>query len=365
LFDDRNEGAQIAGGGRYYLIQCLRFFAASFVVAYHSVVYVSTHGGALSSDAAYYVGELSQLGILIFFAISGFVITHAIQRRSSAEFLWLRALRIYPGFWIASALAVLLHFVVFGHYAWSERLAKAMTLLPLGVMPGPLGGVEWTLIYEVFFYLLIALLWLTRSNRVVAGFCALWAAAIVAVAVLRPSWGAGLDPTFARIGSSAYNLAFIAGVFAYFVHRRLDLGAARMLAVLVPGFAIAGEFFALTEWKLACVALASFCLVAAVARFALTRDAARDALLTQWGDASYGLYLLHNTVIVVIFNSVIGVRQVHWAVGMAGLFGLGMGLGLLYGALEHRLYGALKAHIGRSPWKSAASARQPTSAEVR
>ena len=365
MFDDRSEDARPAGGGRYYLIQCLRFFAASFVVAYHSVVYVSTHGGSLSPDFAYYFGELSQVGILIFFAISGFVITHAIQRRSSADFLWLRALRIYPGFWIASALAVLVHFVVFGRYVWSARLTQAMTLLPLGVMPGPLGGVEWTLIYEVFFYVLIAVLWLTHSNRVVAGFCGLWAVAIAAGAVLVPSWGAGLDPTFARIGLSAYNFAFIAGVFAYFVHRRLNLGAARMLAVLVPGFAIAGEFFARTEWKLGCVALSAFCLVAAVARFALTRDAARDGLLTQGGDASYGLYLFHNTVIVVIFNSLIGVRQVHWAVGMAGLFGLAMGLGLLYGALEHRVYGALKARFGRPSWGIAARATRSAAAEIR
>ena len=88
-------------GNRYYLIQCLRFFAATFVVVFHSVFYVSTHGGQLPRDAAYYFGELSQFGILIFFAISGFVITSSIQRRTSGEFLWLRFLRIYPGFWLA------------------------------------------------------------------------------------------------------------------------------------------------------------------------------------------------------------------------------------------------------------------------
>jgi len=344
-------GAQPAKGGRYYLIQCLRLFAASFVVVFHSVLYVSTHGGQLPRDAAYYFGELSQFGILIFFAISGFVITSSIQRRTSGEFLWLRFLRIYPGYWLAVVIVVALNWAVFGGFAWNRDTIFGLTLLPLGDVPRPLGSIEWTLVYEVFFYALIALVWTLRSNRVLAGFCVVWAAAILVVGVVSPSWGAGYTPTFPRIALSAYNLAFIGGVLAFYIHRRLDLRFARTLFPLVPAFAIGGEFFAQTEWRLLCVALAAFCLVAGTARVALARDASRDGLLTQWGDASYGLYLIHNAVIVVAFNALIGIRQVHWLVGILGLFALGMGAGLLYGQFEHRLYGFLKARFSRAPWQ--------------
>ena len=346
-----NEVVLPAKSGRYYLIQCLRFFAASFVVVFHSVFYVSTHGGQLSRDVAYYFGELSQFGILIFFAISGFVITSSVQRRTSSEFIWLRFLRIYPGYWLAIVVVIALNWAVYGGFAWNRGTIYGMTLLPVGDVPRPLGGIEWTLVYEIFFYALVALVWTLRSNRILAGFCLGWAAAILAVAVVSPSWGTRITPTFPRIALSAYNLAFIGGVLAFYIHRRLDLRFARTLIALVPAFAIGGEFFLQTEWKLLCVSLAAFCLVAGTARIALARDASRDGLLTQWGDGSYGLYLIHNAVISLVFNALIGVRQAHWLVGILGLLAIGMGAGLLYGQLEHVLYGFLKARFPRAPWQ--------------
>jgi len=357
-----------AGGtptGRYYLIQCLRFFAASFVVVFHSVFYVSTHGGQLPRDVAYYFGELSQVGILTFFAISGFVITTSVQRRTSSDFVWLRFLRIYPGLWLAIAIVIALNTIVFGGFAWNRGTIFGLTLLPLGDVPRPLGGVEWTLVYEVFFYALVAVLWTARSNRVLGGFCFAWAVAITVGAIVAPSWGTTLTPTFPRLALSAYNYAFIGGVLAYYVHRRLDVVIARTLLALVPGFAIGGEFFAQTEWRLLCVSLASTCLVAGLARVALVRDAKADGILTQWGDASYGLYLMHNAVIALVFNALIGVRQVHWLVGILGLLAIGMGSGLLYGMLEHRLYGYLKGRFRRAPWQRAraAEARVPAPAD--
>jgi peptidoglycan/LPS O-acetylase OafA/YrhL len=201
------------------------------------------------------------------------------------------------------------------------------------------------------FYALIALLWTQRSNRILAGFCAAWAVAIAAAAIIAPSWGTSYTPTFPRIALSAYNFAFIGGVFAFYVHGQLDLRFARTFFALVPGFAIGSEFLAQTEWKLLCVSVAAFCLVAGVARVALDRDARKDGLITQWGDASYGLYLIHNAVIALVFNGLIGVRQVHWLAGILGLFAIGMGVGLFYGQLEHRLYGFLKARFSRAPWE--------------
>src|SRR4030095_3456949 len=346
-----DESAPPAKVTRYYLIQCLRLFAASFVVVFHSVFYVSTHGGQLPRDVAYYFGELSQLGILIFFAFSGFVITSSVRRRRGCQFSWLRFLRIDPGFGLAVAIVVLLNCAVFGGFAWNRGTILGLTLLPLGDVPRPLGGIEWTLVYEIFFYALIALLWIPRSNRIVAGFCIAWAAAITVAAIVAPSWGTSFTPTFPRIALSAYNYAFIGGVLAFYLHRDLDLRFARTFFALVPALAIGSEFFAQTEWKLFCVSVAAFGLVAGVARVALERDASKDGLLTQWGDASYGLYLVHNAIIALVFHSLIAVREVRWLAGMLGLFAIGMGGGLLYGQLEHRLYGLLKSRYSRAPWQ--------------
>jgi exopolysaccharide production protein ExoZ len=351
-----SEGARQGGSDRYYLIQCLRFFAASFVVVYHSVAYVVVYGGQLPQSTHYYFGELSQVGILIFFAISGFVITSSVQRRTSGDFIWLRFLRIYPGLWLAVAIVVALNIAVFGSFAWNRYTIFGLTLLPLGDVPRPLANIEWTLVYEVFFYALIAAVWTARSNRVLGGFCALWAIAITAGVVLAPGWGTSLTPTFPNIALSAYNYAFIGGVFAFYFHRRLNLTLTRTLLALVPGFAIGGEFFLQTEWRLLSVGLAATCLVAAMARLALVQDAKKDALLTQWGDASYGIYLIHNAVIALVFTAMPGARQMHWLAAMLGLLAIGMGSGLVYGLIEHRLYGYLKARFRRAPWERARAA---------
>ena len=346
------EGSQrVAGSERYYLIQCLRFFAASFVVLYHSVAYVVVYGGQLPHSAYYYFGELSQFGILIFFAISGFVITSSVQRRTSGDFLWLRFLRIYPGLWLAVVIVVALNIAVFGTFAWNRNTIFGLTLLPLGEVPRPLANIEWTLVYEVFFYVLIAVVWMARSNRVLGWFCALWALAITAGNIVVPTWGTSLTPTFPNIALSAYNYAFIGGVFAFYVHRLLDPTMMRTLLVLVPGLAIGGEFFLQTGWRLLSVSLAATCLVAAMARMALVRDARKDGVLTQWGDASYGIYLIHNAVIALVFTALPGARPAYWLAAMLGLLAIGMGSGILYGLFEHRMYGYLKTHFRRAPWQ--------------
>jgi exopolysaccharide production protein ExoZ len=187
-----DESAEPATRSRYYLIQCLRLFAASFVVVFHSVFYVSTHGGQLPRDVAYYFGELSQFGILIFFAISGFVITSSVQRRTSGQFLWLRFLRIYPGFWLASPSSL-------------YSTAPCSAVLPGTAARSSASRCHWGMcrgrsaasngrLSRSLFYALVALLWTARST-VLGGFCLAWTAAITVAAIIAPSWGV-IRPTF-------------------------------------------------------------------------------------------------------------------------------------------------------------------------
>ena len=375
-------------------------------------------------DVAYYFGELSQIGILIFFAISGFVITSSIQRRTSGDFLWLRFLRIYPGFWLAIVIAVLLQLAVFGTSAWAPRFVnaltqspwsavpgslggggwtliyvvlfcvlvavlwftrslrviaqyrafriasalailipllvlgssagnarviKTLTLLPLGVMPRPLGGVEWTLVYEVFFYLLIAMLWMTRSNRVVGGFCALWAITIAAArwsgrpgaaASRRRSRESDSPPTTSRSSAACSRISYTNGsISASRVPSRCscpDSPSAASSSRGPSGSCLCRRRGLLSRRGGGAV------------RARKRRGARRPAhpmgrrVLRPLPDPQRGDCRLQ-----------FGDRRAPGAlaVGMVGLFGLGMGAGLLYGALEHRLYGVLKARFGRPPWR--------------
>ena len=109
-------------------------------------------------------------------------------------------------------------------------------MLPLGPTPSPLGGIEWTLVYEVSFYLVFPLLWLARSRRVAWLFCAGWLAVIVAASVGWPGRFTHEMPRGISILLSAFNLPFIFGIAAYLAHQRLSLSQSRML--LIPTLAL-------------------------------------------------------------------------------------------------------------------------------
>ena len=134
-------------------IQHLRGVAALMVVFFHCFQWTWTPF------------PTGQAGVDLFFVISGFVMWTVTERQpqSPAEFLRRRFARIAPPYWLATLLAAGLAL------AWPalfleirvdpEHLWKSLLFLPhrdpFG-NPFPVLPVGWTLIYEVFFYLVFA-----------------------------------------------------------------------------------------------------------------------------------------------------------------------------------------------------------------
>jgi len=90
-------------------IQALRGIAAVLVVFYHIALFLRE--GAWPGVSGYPTGIWDQgwVGVDLFFVISGFIMvwtTRDIQRGvgTAANFLWRRALRIYPLWWICAAV---------------------------------------------------------------------------------------------------------------------------------------------------------------------------------------------------------------------------------------------------------------------
>ncbi|MCX7201765.1 MAG: acyltransferase family protein [Burkholderiales bacterium] len=88
---------------RFAEIDLLRFFAAISVVANH-YLFRGPVSGAMPGYQFPVLGEWARygfLGVHPFIMISGFVIAFSVRDRSSSEFLWSRASRLYPAFWFA------------------------------------------------------------------------------------------------------------------------------------------------------------------------------------------------------------------------------------------------------------------------
>lgn len=154
----------------------LRIVAASAVLFSHA--YPLSLGPGTPEPLTGILGiSLGTLGVLTFFAISGYFISQSFDNRHSiVDFTTARAMRIYPGLFAVLVLTVFALGPMFTKFGFSEYFADRETLFyiprnlrlwPLqydlpGVFgdnpyPGAINGSLWTLAYEVGCYALVAL----------------------------------------------------------------------------------------------------------------------------------------------------------------------------------------------------------------
>lgn len=99
------------------------------------------------------------LGVIIFFMISGFIITYVIKTESVTEFFIKRIFRIYP-LYIFALLCEAGYLFYFKNEATSLRTLFLQGLLigDFFNVPTSLKNVEWTLRIEILFYLIMGML---------------------------------------------------------------------------------------------------------------------------------------------------------------------------------------------------------------
>ncbi|MGV3538810.1 MAG: acyltransferase family protein [Rufibacter sp.] len=110
------------------------------------------------------------IGVDLFFVISGFIIAYTsvkfLKQGQGAAFLLRRAIRIVPLYWLATAGLLLVQWVGFGKLEESG-IVKSLVFFPFFDRTSfdmPVLAVGWTLSFELFFYILIALALKTRSQ---------------------------------------------------------------------------------------------------------------------------------------------------------------------------------------------------------
>lgn len=138
-------------------LQALRAHAAAMVVFVHAI---STYGEKIGvvEDLSLPQG-LGQLGVKIFFCISGFIIYNSTEKltpcfSSAREFIIRRGIRIAPLYWLATFVyAIKLSFQ--GFPPSFVELMKSLLFMPYGDGNGmmrPVLGVGWSLNFEMMFY---------------------------------------------------------------------------------------------------------------------------------------------------------------------------------------------------------------------
>jgi exopolysaccharide production protein ExoZ len=155
-------------GGELYGIQMLRALAALAVVTHHALEESNGAAGRFSPD---WLTTSSASGVDIFFVISGFIMLHVTFRpkrlpMNAGTFLFRRATRIYPFYWFCCFLVLLLAFLggLYKSRNWgTDDAIRSLFLVPSSTT---LIGVSWTLVYEIYFYLVFAATLPLRSMKI-------------------------------------------------------------------------------------------------------------------------------------------------------------------------------------------------------
>lgn len=329
-------------------LQVIRFFAATSVLLFHLGLYARTFGWIPNLHWGVAERILPQ-GVTVFFVLSGFLMARAMEKGSPARFLAHRLLRIYPATLVAVCLALPIAFLRPTYiFDW-----RAFTLLPFGIQGGaPYAlGVEWTLIYEVFFYGVIAILCALPNNTVRWLGVLSWCAAIVIANSFFPANYTVLLPNFSHIAFSYYNFAFLTGMVAWLVFK----GGGRLPSVIaLPIAAVCLTGFSWnTTWLVSLFATSAGAaiLIVEAARWRISSN----NIFVIGGNASFGIYLLHVTAIFAVFSLGLHKTPAVISAGIASLF-IGGIFGLCEFALYERARTILDRFIGYRPTSHVAQA---------
>jgi exopolysaccharide production protein ExoZ len=172
-------------------IQVLRAIAALAVLFCHVFAIEEGQSGRTSKLTDFWVAGVH--GVDLFFVISGFVIVWVGGRvrpgpLGAADFLYARATRIYPLWWLFAGLMMLFLILTLG-LPWDPvrldrqgldgptHLVKSILLWPQGDHPEL--GVGWTLVHEMYFYIGFSVLILALPVRYRLPGLLAWASAVL------------------------------------------------------------------------------------------------------------------------------------------------------------------------------------------
>lgn len=316
------------GSHRFPALDGVRAIAALAVVLTH----VGFQSGAGVIGPARSVLSRLDIGVAVFFVLSGFLlhrpqVVAALRGRPLPrvrQYLWRRALRVLPGYWVAVAAALLL--LPANDDATAADWLRHLTLTQVyvdDVLPAGLTQM-WSLATEVSFYLALPLLGrlggatLRTQLRLCGAMVAVglaWQAA-VAHDVLPPHAGYWL-PGHADWFGLGMGLAALSAARPPWLREVAAQGATCWLGAAAL-FAVAGTPLA-GPYGLALLtpseALARTVLYGAVAVLLLLPATAAEpsgavgALLVSrpvaWlGKVSYGVFLLHLVVLALVFDGI-------------------------------------------------------------
>jgi exopolysaccharide production protein ExoZ len=318
-----------------YHLQYLRAIAAISVVLCHASYYLMAARG--DSWLWNIFARAGLFGVMLFFAISGYLMAQLAPGSTSLRFMAHRLIRIYPPYWLAVFLVVVVN-----------RGAIQPILAALVLSPGTTTyvlGVEWTLPFELTFYLIVCGVIALRAQRWLPWIGLSWIFAILAGVLLWPGLQQGQFPLLLNLPMSTFCLPFAGGLIIPTALRRRWVGPASPVLGLCA--VAANEAMPNAVVGFALMTLGCVLLVAAAARPQGPLNAPPpNFALAALGDWSYALYLIHVPIMRAMDATLPATTPLlaQWSATVAAP----IACAVVFGKIDLRLYRILKRRVDQA-----------------
>lgn len=307
-------------------VQGMRGLALLLVMLVHQSFVEQKYGHVEPMLVKTHLEQFNHAAVDAFLVISGFIIAYTTfdafgGSRNAMSFLYRRLTRIYPPWWIYSAMLVPVFFL-YPHMINSAEgnqvdLFESFFLLPSEHLPIiPIG---WTLTYELYFYVGFAFLVALPRERL-GPMIALWGAVMIGFVIARAAGHRG-GPAFQMV-SNPICLEFLLGVCVAMALQRGPASKPRLLIVAgllmwLGGYAayvfFVGDWLVNVYSRVFIAGVPAALLIYGMVSLEATGGGNPMGRLKWLGDTSYSTYLCHVMVVV-------GIGRLWHVWGLPGLF---------------------------------------------
>ena len=308
------------------------------------------HASALALDRLQYGrfmqvfdGRFGIFGVSLFFSISGYLMATAIRVQSPFAFLSHRVVRIYPLLCVVYAV----HYAVFrlAHSPYPVDI-RSFLLVPYEQASGPL-GVEWSLIFEIVFYVSIFAIGALRLTAWLPAIAIGWLG-LLAVHTCLSLDGESPHLTIQRILTHPACVPLAAGLLIPSLLARrpppiLPIGLGFILCGL---YSFGPQNLDVARWLFGCgTALILAGAISLSAERPSFGDTPLGRFLAKTADYSYALYLCHMPIVLAVYTIGKGASSAGlWVIAVIG----SLCVATLAGMLDVILYQRLKLIVSRA-----------------
>jgi peptidoglycan/LPS O-acetylase OafA/YrhL len=259
--------------------------------------------------------QSAHLAVDMFFALSGFVLAHAYDRKfasgmTTGQFLVARLVRLYPLYLIGTLLGVVAAVLAIVYrqgaleFTWPTlgfALPFSLFMIPTPAAGSlyPLNGVMWSIFFEILINAVWAVFWRPmQSTKILVLIVVLSAAAVITIVYFEDSTNLGAGWSTFVGGLARVTYSFFAGVLLYRLRDSLLVPTAPpiVLLVLLPALFAAPKYLPLQV----CLVLVVFPLMV-LAGSKVEPTGLLSSICRAVGSASYAIYAVHKRLYLLIY----------------------------------------------------------------